>query len=120
MVRFTSGDTVPLAVTSVGSGRVSAFAVLNNSGWSVSKRFGSRVTGGLPVAAGVSLEQPRPAARAMSNRTRGIQAAAGEAAWLRVRHGMGGTVVSVPRRRAETGSQRVSKVKISQTAFLIE
>ena len=32
MVRFTSGETVPLAVTCVGSARVSAFAVLNNSG----------------------------------------------------------------------------------------
>src|ERR1039458_4652062 len=70
MVRFTSGETVPLAVTCVGRARVSALAVLNNWGCSVSKTSGSTVTGGLLVAAGVSFEQaaaPPKAAKSSAN-----------------------------------------------------
>src|ERR1700728_2845743 len=60
MVRFTYGVTVPFAVSSVGKARVSAFAVLNNCGFSTEKTSGSTVTGALLAAAGVSFEQPTP------------------------------------------------------------
>src|SRR5580700_2483858 len=58
MVRFTSGVTVPFAVSTVGRARVSALAVLNNCGFSTKNTSGSTVTGALLAAAGVSFEQP--------------------------------------------------------------
>ena len=73
MVRFTSGETTPLAVTSVGRARVSAWAVLNSWGCSVSKTSGSRVMGCVLVAAGVSFEQATPPQRAASTSASGSQ-----------------------------------------------
>ena len=68
MVRVISVFTVPFAINSVGRARVSAFASLNNPGWSTSKMPGSSVTSALVEAAGVSREQDSPM-MARQNRT---------------------------------------------------
>src|SRR5713101_2667703 len=57
MVRFTSGVTLPLAVITVGTSRLSAVTSLNNSGCSTVYRLGSTLTSVFVGAALVSLEQ---------------------------------------------------------------
>ena len=86
MVRFTSGEIVPLAVTTVGKALVSAFAVRNSSVWSVPNVSGSRVTGALLVAAGVSFEQASPPASTATTNTSEIHRGEGRRhlVWLRL------------------------------------
>src|SRR5262249_40906761 len=102
MVRVTSGEMVPFAMICVGRARVIALAVLNNSGRSVSKTSGSSVTGDLLVAAGGSFVQATVPKRAANNSSRGTAAAPFEAARFLTGHGTeGGTLASVPQRRAD-------------------
>src|SRR5579872_1306408 len=120
MVRFTSGETVPFAVVSVGRERTSALAVLKSSGWSASKTSGSMVTGGLLVAAGVSFEQATPAARDASSNNSGSQAATFAVTWFRSRHGRsGGASAAVPKLVGRVGRQRAPKVEIPYECFFM-